>query len=165
MIIHPIMSIPSNYILDNYSLKIGISIDCIMVLIGVCLRMLILESFTWVLIGNALVALGNAFVLYCPAKYSALWYPVENRLLVTGLIVFANTVSGGVGAFISPFFVKSDLSIEEGRNALRFLMIVQGLIVGSVMVINLLVFKGEPQRVNSSIFSKIKDKRTSEPYK
>ena len=112
-----------------------------------------------------MVAFGNAFVLYCPAKYSALWYPVENRLLVTGLIVFANTVSGGVGAFISPFFVQPGLSIEDGRNSIRMLMITQGIIVGSVMIINLLVFKGEPQPFNTSILSKIENKRTKDPYK
>lgn len=106
MMIHPCATLPVNYILDKFSLKIAVSIDCIMVMIGICLRILVIQGFAWVLVGNIIVAIGNAFILYCPAKYSALWYPPKNRLLVTGLIIFANNVSGGVGAFLSPFFVK-----------------------------------------------------------
>lgn len=82
-----------------------------MVCIGVCLRLLILEGFGWVIAGNVLCAIGNTFVLNCPAKYSALWYPPNRRLLITSLVIFANCISGAVGAFLSPMIVKPDLPI------------------------------------------------------
>lgn len=111
MFSHPFVSVAVNYVLDNYSLKLGISINCIMVCIGLGFRLLILEGFAWVMIGNTLAALTNGFILNCPAKYSAAWYGTKSRVLITSLIMFANCISGAIGAFISPYIVHSDKDI------------------------------------------------------
>jgi FLVCR family feline leukemia virus subgroup C receptor-related protein len=73
-IINPIASIFANYILDNKGLKLGVIIYCVFVILGVSLRMLIKESFYFVIIGNALNAVGNIFLINCPPRFSAIWF-------------------------------------------------------------------------------------------
>jgi hypothetical protein len=106
MLIHPFTNLPINYILDNYTLKIGISINCIFVCIGLVFRLLVLENFIWVIIGNIIVALGNGFMIICPAKYSSIWYRNSNKILITSLLIFAHGISTAIGSFISPYIVK-----------------------------------------------------------
>jgi hypothetical protein len=75
------------------------------------MRTFVLKGFGWLIAGNVLAAIGNIFVLNCPAKYSAIWYAPKQRLLITSLVVLFNCISGAFGAFVSPFIVKPDLPI------------------------------------------------------
>ena len=109
MITHPFMAFPCNYILDTYSLKLGISIMCICTMTGVLIRLLIFESFIWVIVGNFVFACGNVFVINVCPKFSAIWFAPEQRLLISSLLIFANSISGGFGSILSPFFVKDKL--------------------------------------------------------
>lgn len=93
-LINPIVALVANYILDNKGLKLGISINCVLVILGVSMRMLINESFYFVIIGNSLNAMGNVFLINCPPRFSAVWFTPRERIIVTSLIGFANAVSG-----------------------------------------------------------------------
>ena len=144
MFLHPFVAIPANYILDTYSLKIGITINCIMVVLGCSFRLLILRSFWWVIVGNFIAAIGNSFILNCPSKYSSIWYEPRERLLITSILVFTNMISGGFGAFLSPFFVKSGLPSEEGQGQIYKLVIFHTIAIGSIMLLNIFCFRSDP---------------------
>lgn len=114
-------------------------------IVGVGLRCLVKESFTWVLLGNILVAAGNAFMLNAPSQFSANWFKPENRMVVTSVAVFFLSVSGAAGALLSPFVVKSGLSDEEGIDSVERLMLLQGAIIAFIMLLNLVFFRGKPK--------------------
>jgi hypothetical protein len=81
-------------------------------------------SFTFVIVGNTIIAFGNVFILNSPSQFSANWFRPQTRLVVTTLAIFAMNVSGGAGALISPFIVKEDMTPEAGLNAVFELMLI-----------------------------------------
>lgn len=83
-----------------------VSINCVLVVIGLAMRCFVKLSFSYVLAGNTVIAFGNAFILNSPAQFSANWFRASARLLMTSIAVFAMVVSGGAGALISPFVVR-----------------------------------------------------------
>ena len=61
------------------------------------------------IIGNFVYACGNIFVINAAPRFSAIWFAPEQRLLVSTLLIFAYTISGGIGSVMSPFFVQANL--------------------------------------------------------
>ncbi len=91
--------------------------------------MLINQSFYFVVIGNAINAVGSIFLINRPPRFSAIWFkPTEvkflyilgncfihlQRIVITSLIGFANAVSGELGAIMAPYFIDDNLTPEEG---------------------------------------------------
>lgn len=70
---------------------------------------------------------------------------IIKRFIVTSLIIFGNSISGGVGAVLSPIFVKDGLSEEEGKKKIINYIMIQAAIISGVMILNLIFFRGSPQ--------------------
>lgn len=111
-------------------------------IVGLGLRCLVRVDFNYVLAGNTVIAIGNVFILNSPSQYSATWFKPERRLLVTSIAVFCMIVSGGIGALISPFIVRENLSQEAGLDSVFRLMVVQGAPLSAIMFLNLFLFRG-----------------------
>lgn len=50
-ILYLFINFPSIFVLDDYGIKIGVLIGTALTIIGLWLRVLVNESFTWVIIG------------------------------------------------------------------------------------------------------------------
>ena len=74
MFVHPFVIFPSNYILDMYPLKLGVSINCVFVIVGSLIRVLIGDNIIWVIVGNGIIAMGNVFIINISAKFSSIWF-------------------------------------------------------------------------------------------
>jgi hypothetical protein len=81
MFVHPFMTFPVNYILNRWGLKLGvtwlltqISINCVLVIIGLAIRCFVKLSFSSVVVGNTIVAVGNVFVLNAPSQFATAWF-------------------------------------------------------------------------------------------
>ncbi len=71
---HPIFTFPASYVIDTYGTRIAISFGCSLAIIGVGLRVLVNQSFSWVIIGQIIAGIGRPFILNCQAKISANWF-------------------------------------------------------------------------------------------
>ena len=70
---------------------------------------------------------------------------IIKRFIITSLIIFGNSISGGVGAVLSPIFVKDGLSEEEGKEKIINYIMIQAAMISGVMILNLIFFRGSPQ--------------------
>ena len=74
-IAHPLFSFPCNLILNKYGMKIGFILGGIFTIGGVWLRLLLeYENPTYCLLGSALAAIGNIFILNSPSKVAINWF-------------------------------------------------------------------------------------------
>ena len=115
--------------------------------------MLIAESFAWMIVGSFICALGNIYTLCVSPKFSAVWFEPKQRIFITSFIIFANSISGGIGAALSPIFVKSHLPPDEGRQQVINYVMYQSAVFAGIMLMNLLFFRGSPSK-NEKCFSK-----------
>lgn len=73
-LMHPIFTFPASYVIDTYGTRIAISFGSTLAIIGVGLRVLVNQSFSWVIIGQIIAGIGRPFILNCQAKISANWF-------------------------------------------------------------------------------------------
>lgn len=68
---------PSNFILDEYGLKVGVTIGVVLTAAGGLLRIGGYSEIWYILAGNSVAALGQPFLLSAPAKLAAYWFRAE----------------------------------------------------------------------------------------
>lgn len=73
-LMHPLFTFPASYVIDTYGTRMGISVGSALCLLGTALRMLVNQSFGWVIAGQVIAGIGRPFILNCQAKISANWF-------------------------------------------------------------------------------------------
>jgi FLVCR family feline leukemia virus subgroup C receptor-related protein len=97
-IFHPIFAFPANWILDKYGMKIGCVIGGVLVVAGVWLRTFLQEnSILLCLIGSALAAVGNIFILNSSSILANNWFKHSSIPLIITLAVLSNLISITLG--------------------------------------------------------------------
>lgn len=74
VLMHPIFTFPAAYFIDTYGTRVGISIGCVLCMVGVSLRLLINEHFWWAILGQVVAGIGRPFILNCQTKISSNWF-------------------------------------------------------------------------------------------
>jgi len=100
VLMHPIFTFPAAYVIDTYGSRIGITIGCILGIVGVSLRLLVNQSFAWVIVGQILAGIGRPFILNCQGKISANWFTSIQRGKITQILTLVLNVSLIIGVII-----------------------------------------------------------------
>ena len=128
--------IPYNYISLKFGLRIPTYIAVVCLVIGAWLRLLVNDSFWWVIIGQSIMAVGHPLTLVAPAKIAALWFGDNQRALATMIGSLAGPV-GAVLGFLLPFIFLSDQDAHnspESRDKIRNYILVQSIVVTAIGV-------------------------------
>lgn len=99
-LMHPIFTFPAAYFIDTYGARVGITIGCVLCLLGTCVRLLVNQEFAFVIVGQVIAGIGRPFILNCQTKISANWFTAEVRGGVTQLLTLVLNVSLILGIFI-----------------------------------------------------------------
>ena len=97
---HPIFTFPAAYFIDTYGSRIGISIGCVLCIIGVSLRLLINQGFWLAIFGQVIAGIGRPFILNCQTKISSNWFTADSRGAVTQFLTLVLNVSLIFGIFV-----------------------------------------------------------------
>lgn len=103
-LMHPIFTFPAAYVIDTFGLRTGVCVGSILSLIGISLRLLINQSFAFVILGQIIAGIGRPFILNCQAKLSANWYSAKARGGITQLLTLVLNVALIIGLVIPSFF-------------------------------------------------------------
>jgi len=61
-----LFAMPTNYIIDKYGLKISLLLNGVLMIIGIWIKVLINQSFWFVILGNAVCGIGRNIILTGP---------------------------------------------------------------------------------------------------
>ena len=100
VLMHPIFTFPAAYFIDTYGSRVGISIGCVLCIIGVSLRMLINQSFWFAIVGQVVAGIGRPFILNCQTTISSNWFTADSRGGVTQFLTLVLNVSLILGIFV-----------------------------------------------------------------
>jgi len=62
---------PTNYIMDNFGMKISLIINAVLIILGVFMMTFLNHSFTFLIVGNLLAGIGRNVILSGGPKTSS----------------------------------------------------------------------------------------------
>ncbi|KAL4430218.1 hypothetical protein ABPG74_014777 [Tetrahymena malaccensis] len=143
MIIYVFINFPSNYILSDKGLKIGVFTGIFFTIIGAWIRLLINQSFGWAILGQICGGIGQPFILNAPAQIAAVWFKPKQRQMATAILSLINIIGVGIG-FLFPSFIVSSTYSADTRNQIYDLMLVQAIVITACCIPSIIFFREKP---------------------
>ncbi len=102
MIAYLVVSIPASWVIDTYGFRVAVGIGAALTGIFGLMRGLVASSYTWVLIAQIGIAIGQPFILNAVTKVAARWFPMDERATATGFGSLAIYLGILVGMALTP---------------------------------------------------------------
>lgn len=128
MIVYILVSFPASWVIDTYGIRVGVGIGAALTGIFGLVRGLIAPNYTWVLVAQIAIAIGQPFLLNAITTIAARWFPMEERATASGLASLAIYLGILIGLTLTPY-----LALRLGLGGML-------IVYGIVSIIALLVF-------------------------
>lgn len=135
-------------------------IAVVVLVIGGWTRMLVNSGFWWLVLGQAIIAIGNPLSLIAPAKISSIWFSDNQRALATMIASLATPVGSVIG-FVMPFIFINDedgVDTPESRAKFNKYILWQNILVMAMSIPIFFFVKNRPLIAPS--ISELKDRYT-----
>jgi cyanate permease len=136
MVVFIVVSIPASWVIDTYGIRIGVGIGAVLTGVFGLLRGLLAADYTWVLISQIGIAVGQPFVLNAIAKIAGRWFPLKERATAAGLSSLAIYVGIFAGVAITPMIVL--------RSSIPTALLIYGSVAAGVGALFLVLVKERP---------------------
>ena len=130
MIVYIVVSIPASWVIDTYGIRVAVGIGAALTGLFGLLRGLLAPNYTWVLLAQIGIAVGQPFILNATTKVAARWFPIEERATAAGLGSLAMYLGILIGLVLTPFVAD--------RSGMAGMLVAYGI----VSVLGALVFFG-----------------------
>jgi len=104
MIVYIIVSIPASWVIDTYGIRVAVGIGAVLTGIFGMLRGLVPQNYSFVLISQIMIAIGQPFILNAITTVAARWFPIKERATASGLGSLAAYVGIFLGLTLTPYF-------------------------------------------------------------
>lgn len=136
MIVFILVSIPASWVIDTYGIRFGVGIGAALTGLFGLLRGLLAADYTWVLVAQIGIAVGQPFVLNALTKVAGRWFPLRERATATGLGSLAIYVGIIVGLAVTPQLVL--------RSSIESMLLIYGIISAAAGAVFLLLARERP---------------------
>jgi len=120
MIVYVLISIPASWAIDTYGIRAAVGIGTVLTGVFGLLRGLTAAHYTWILVSQLGIAVGQPFILNAITKVAARWFPIRERATASGLGTLAIYLGIFTGLALTPH-----LSIRSGIGGM---LIVYGIV-------------------------------------
>jgi MFS family permease len=103
MVVYIFVSFPASWVIDTYGIRVGVGIGAALTGIFGLVRGLIAPNYTWVLVAQIAIAIGQPFLLNAITTIAARWFPVEERATASGLGSLAIYLGILIGLTLTPY--------------------------------------------------------------
>jgi MFS family permease len=128
MIVYIVISIPASWVIDTYGIRVAVGIGAVLTGFFGLLRGILAPNYTYVLLAQIGIAIGQPFILNAVTTVAARWFPIKERATATGLGSLAMYLGIVVALLLTPY-----LTIQSQISGML-------LIYGIVSVIGVIVF-------------------------
>jgi MFS family permease len=128
MVVYLLASFPASWVIDTYGIRIGVGIGAVLTGIFGLVRGLVAANYTWVLVAQIAIAVGQPFLLNAITTIAARWFPMEERATASGLGSLAIYLGILIGLALTPY-----LALRSGMASML-------LVYGIVSLFAMLVF-------------------------
>ena len=154
MVVYILVSIPASAIIDIYGIRIAVGIGAVLTGIFGLMRGIMGSYFTWVIVAQIGIAIGQPFLVNAMTKVAARWFPMRERATASGLGSLAMYFGIILGMALTPYLV-----IHSGMG---FMLIIYGIVSGIAAIVFLAMVKERPptpagQEERSLVFDGLKN--------
>jgi len=103
MIVYIVVSIPASWVIDTYGIRVAVGIGAVLTGAFGLLRGLVAADYTWVLVAQLGIAVGQPFILNATTAVAVRWFPVQERATAAGLGSLAMYLGIIVGLVLTPY--------------------------------------------------------------
>ena len=147
MIIYPFVCIPQGWLIDDYSLRLGIIIASGCTLVGSGLKMLVNKdkSLAACFVGQFLSGLFQPALLNSPGKISANWFREDIRTVICTICCLADTVGIFVGFLWNLIFIDENAPQEKYKDQVFTYMLSEFILNVVFCIPSFFIFKDKPK--------------------
>ena len=102
MVVYIVVSIPASWAIDTYGIRVAVGIGAALTGAFGLLRGVLAPSYTWVLLAQIGIAVGQPFILNATTSVAACWFPMEERATAAGLGSLAMYLGILLGMALTP---------------------------------------------------------------
>ncbi len=136
MIVYIFVSFPASWVIDTYGIRAGVGIGAALTGTFGLVRGLVASDYTWVLIAQIAIAIGQPFILNAVTTVAARWFPAEERATASGLGSLAIYLGILIGLALTPY-----LALQSGMQSM---LMVYGIISAIAMIVFFLFVRERP---------------------
>jgi cyanate permease len=103
MVVYIFVSFPASWVIDTYGIRVGVGIGAILTGLFGLVRGLAGSNYTWVLVAQIGIAVGQSFILNAITTIAARWFPAGERATASGLGSLAMYVGILLGLALTPY--------------------------------------------------------------
>lgn len=105
MVVYIFVSIPASWVIDTFGFRVAVGIGALLTGVFGLIRGLAADNFTWVLIAQVGIAIGQPFLLNAMTTVAARWFPIRERAIASGLGSLAMYLGIVFGMALTPYLV------------------------------------------------------------
>jgi MFS family permease len=105
MIVYIFVSIPASWLIDTYGFRVAVGIGAVLTGIFGMTRGLLASDYTWVLISQIGIAIGQPFILNAITRVAARWFPIQERATAAGFGSLSMYLGIVIGLALTPYLV------------------------------------------------------------
>src|SRR5512135_1066470 len=105
MVVYLFVSFPASWVIDTYGIRVGVGVGAVLTGVFGLVRGLVASNYTWVLIAQIAIAIGQPFVLNAITTIAARWFPSGERATASGLGSLAIYLGILLGLALTPYLV------------------------------------------------------------
>jgi MFS family permease len=111
MIVYVVISIPASWAIDTYGIRVAVGIGVVLTGVFGIMRGLLASNYTFVLIAQIGIAIGQPFILNAITTIAARWFPIRERATAAGLGSLAMYLGIVAAMVLTPYLtIKSQIS-------------------------------------------------------
>lgn len=111
MIVYIVISIPASWMIDTYGIRVAVGIGAVLTGVFGLMRGILAPNYTWVLIMQIGIAIGQPFILNAITTVTARWFPVQERATAAGLGSLSMYLGIVVALVLTPYLtIQSEIS-------------------------------------------------------
>jgi len=153
MVVYILVSIPASAIIDIYGIRVAVGIGAVLTGIFGLMRGIMGSDFTWVIIAQVGIAIGQPFLLNAMTTVAARWFPINERATASGLGSLAMYFGIILGMAVTPHLVLYAGMVHT--------LFIYGILSGIAAVVFLVLVKERPptpagQEERSLVFDGLK---------
>lgn len=107
MVVYIVVSIPASWAIDTYGIRVAVGIGAALTGAFGLLRGLLAPNYTWVLVAQIGIAVGQPFILNAVTTVAARWFPMQERATAAGLGSLAMYLGILAGMALTPVLTIS----------------------------------------------------------
>jgi cyanate permease len=136
MIVYILVSIPASWVIDTYGFRVAVGIGAVLTGVFGLLRGLLAADYTWVLISQIGIAIGQPFILNSVTKVAARWFPLQERATASGFGSLAMYLGIVLGLALTPFLA--------GQSSIATMLLIYGIVSVVAAIVFLAVARERP---------------------